>query len=249
MAKIIKNQKSPAADIEVYETGVTIPASGQLTIDPINYGYWATPEVITELTTDINSGDIVINDGAADLDAASGIAFLKIPDEALNQRFEGDTVRSNGFPDNITTQEAVEFAKTTVSGKMQDFEFTTTGVTQNKWVNISHPSGSSDDIPFIALWSGTVIGVSFMNTNDDASTDLEFYVNGTLQYTLQIRNKRWEGLTDETGLFNINQGDRISIFAKKLSGTGIINPSGISGEVMAVVSAIGSNSFGNQTGV
>jgi len=247
MAKIIKN--TTVSDIEIYETGVTIVASGQILIDPINYGYWATTEAITELTSDINSGDIVVNDGTSDLSAAAGLKFLRIPDEALSQRFEGNTARSNGFPDDLSTQEAIEFAKTTVSGKMQDFEFTTTGQTFDKWVNIAHPSDSSDATPFVALWSGSVIGISYMNKNDDSSIDLEIYINGTLQYTWAIRNKRWAYITDEAGLSTLTQGDRISIFARKVTGTGIINPAGISGEVMSVISAIGNNSGGAQNGV
>lgn len=247
MAKIIKN--TTVSDIEVYETGITIPASGQVTIDPINYAYWATPEIISELTPHINSGDIIIATGAYDLTASAGISYLKYPHNANNQRFDGHTIRANGFPDEISTQEAIEFAKNTVAGKMQDFEFTTTGNTQNKWVNISHPADSSDVVPFIALWSGNVIGVSFINENDDASTDLEFYVNGTLEYTWEIRNKRWEYKTNEAGLFSVAQGDRLSIFARKITGAGMVNPAGISGEVMAIVSTIGTNSGGNQNGV
>lgn len=74
MAKIIKNTTGVA--VVVRETGTTIAANGSFEIDPINYGYWATPETITELTARINSGDLVVNDGVIDLSASRGLAYL-----------------------------------------------------------------------------------------------------------------------------------------------------------------------------
>lgn len=246
MIKILRN--TTISDIVISDTGITIqPGVGnQYTIPPIDYVLWAES---ADITSFVNSGDILVTDGTSELSSTDGLDFIRYPDNAKNQRFDGDTLRSNGFPDNISTQAAIEFAKTTVSGKMQDFEFTTTGNTQNKWVNISHPANSSDIVPFIALWSGSVIGFSYINQNDDSSVDLEFYVNGSLTYTWEIRNKRYAYKTDETGLFTVTQGDRLSIFAKKITGASIVNPSGISGEVMAVVSTIGSADGGTQTGV
>lgn len=83
MIKIVKN--TTIADIEIYETGVTIPASGQLTIDPINYGLWTQgiAESIddnTQFHQDIDSGDIVINNGEEDLTAFFGKIQLQYID-------------------------------------------------------------------------------------------------------------------------------------------------------------------------
>jgi len=75
MNLIIKN--TTVSDIEVDSVGVAIPASGQLTIDRSNLNLWAAQDTITEITTAINAGDIVINDGTSDLAAPEGLKFLE----------------------------------------------------------------------------------------------------------------------------------------------------------------------------
>lgn len=89
MSKIVKN--TTISDIEIQATGATIPASGQYTIPQQDYLMWADPDTITEMTTDINSGDLVINDSIQDLPAADGAEFLRYPDKGLVKITSNDT--------------------------------------------------------------------------------------------------------------------------------------------------------------
>ena len=86
--KILKNQKSPAADLPIKELGVTLPASGQVSFHPNEFTLLATDAVIAELTPHINSGDVVVNDGINDLSIAEGIDYLRYPHFARSSRFE-----------------------------------------------------------------------------------------------------------------------------------------------------------------
>jgi hypothetical protein len=95
LSKTLKNQSSPSVDIDINETGVTISAGQSFTIDPINYLYWSTPEVIAEITPFINSGDIVVNDGTNDLSAADGLRYLEYSDRATIQEDDVDVTRIN----------------------------------------------------------------------------------------------------------------------------------------------------------
>lgn len=109
--KVIKN--TTLSDILLTDVGVTIPASGQYTINQSEYLLWAeyvntTPA--SQIDTLLTSGDIVVNDGTSDLNAVYGSYHLRYPDTALNQRFLNDSIRSNGFSSD-TVQEAIEEAK------------------------------------------------------------------------------------------------------------------------------------------
>jgi hypothetical protein len=89
LSKIVKN--TTISDITIASTGVTVPASGQYTIPQQDYLMWADPDTITEITTDVNSGDLVINDSIQDLPAADGLEFLRYPDKGLAKVSSDDT--------------------------------------------------------------------------------------------------------------------------------------------------------------
>ena len=113
MSKIIKNTTSINNDVK--ETGVSIPANGQITVDPGNYRLWATAIINAmaennKLNQDLASGDLVVNDGVYDLAAASGRLHLSYPDTAMSVRFLSEPERSNGFTTK-TVQESIEEAK------------------------------------------------------------------------------------------------------------------------------------------
>lgn len=76
--KIIKN--TTGSDIPLNEVGLTIEAGTSYTLVLDEYLRWATPEVITELTTPVNAGDLVINDGTNDLSASDGLRFMEYAD-------------------------------------------------------------------------------------------------------------------------------------------------------------------------
>ena len=154
---------------------------------------------------------------------------------------------TNGFTSE-TTQEAIEEARITSSGKLLDFEFSSSGNTADKWLNVGHPSVNSNDVPFVSEWSGKIIGLSFSNSNDDSQTDIMIYINSVFSFTWEVRNKKtaWKVLAD--GMANITQGDRVSIYAGKVSGVGITNPASINGEVVVQVATLPDGNGGTQYG-
>ena len=219
MAKIIKN--TTVSDIEIYETGVNLAASSSFTIDPINHNYWATPEAIAEITPYINSGDIVINDGVLDLTAANGITlttailFLEYPDTAFSNRFLSEPERMNGFVAK-NVQEAIEESKAAIEGKVSVLPtFLNNGLTKNRWLALDGAMSASNSLPAVTAYDSKLSGLTFVNGNNNADTDLEFYKNGILVFTWYVRNKKYAYKTDGLSGVSFLQGDRISCFAKQ----------------------------------
>jgi len=259
MAKIIKNQKSPAADIELKDVGVTVFASGQYTLNNTEILLWSDAIVLSpasQLVTLINAGDIVVNNGSGDLNAVDGIRFLQHPDRATVQigttdivkvvkvlNFDGDVAVLQSAPGEAT----ITIGESgTAIGKALEFEFSSTGLTINKWLSVGHPSVDSEDVPFVAEWAGKAIGFSFSNKNDNADIDLEFYVNAVLQHTWEVRGKRTAFNVLAAGFFTVAQGDRISVFARDVSGG--IDPRDIAGEVVALINTMPDGEGGQENG-
>jgi len=82
MSKILKN--TTLADIELTSIGLTIPASGQITIQVEDYLLLASQDSITELTPLINNGDIVVNNGSQDLASRNAIEWIKYQDNFIS---------------------------------------------------------------------------------------------------------------------------------------------------------------------
>jgi len=233
MAKIIKNQKSPAADISLGDVGVTIPASGQYTLNNAEILLWSDAIILSpasQLVTLINSGDIVVNNGTSDFNAADGIGFLKYPDRATIQLGTTDTVRVAeifNFEGDVNVVKSAAGKATitigetgTATGKLYVVTGFSTGVTIDKWLNVEHPNATSDETPFTMPGDGKTIALTYSNANNLSTLDVEFYVNNVLQFTWSIRDKRNAFKILNTGLFNVSQGDRVSIFIKDFtSGT------------------------------
>ena len=100
MVKILKN--TTGSDIVIEDLGqYSIPASGQKTIDPIDYLRFARSD---DLITEIDSGDILVNNGNVDLSVSDGKAYVKYPDTAEGTSFDNT---SNDFV-SVTTQSAIE---------------------------------------------------------------------------------------------------------------------------------------------
>jgi len=226
MSKILKN--TTISDIELDELGVTVPASGQYTLNTEDHSRLGNTDSITEITTHINSGDIVVNDSIDDITVANGftlqeaIDYLKMPTTAFNMRFAAEPERSNGFTKK-NTQEAIEESRTSGIGKMLGFFFGGSGNTFNKWLGFGNTNSTSDIVPLVLPQDMDLKGITYSNSNDDSSIDIEIYQNGSLLYTYQIRNKRTAYTAGLSGT-NFNQGDRVSIYAKKVTGGSIINP-------------------------
>lgn len=107
MSKVLKN--TTASDIDLDVLGLRVPASGQVTLDTSDFLKLASDSSITELTTLINSGDIVINDGSADLSTADAIEYIKYPDQADSIRFDNTVAQLPNSP--TTVQSAIEDLK------------------------------------------------------------------------------------------------------------------------------------------
>lgn len=72
MSKIIKNQT--ASPIDISDTGVTIPASGQYTIPAQDYLLWAASD---DIIIEIGTQSVVVNDGSTDLGISDGTDLIK----------------------------------------------------------------------------------------------------------------------------------------------------------------------------
>jgi hypothetical protein len=71
LSKILKNQT--AIDINL-DIGITIPASGNVTLSPQDYDEAAASE---DIIVKISSGDIVVNDASKDLSITEGTAYIQ----------------------------------------------------------------------------------------------------------------------------------------------------------------------------
>lgn len=131
-----------------------------------------------------------------------------------------DNTTNNFSADNV--QDAIEEAYDAavgVSGNLITFSGFGTGVTKNKYLNVEHPSNSSDSSPWVTPFNGNCIALSYTNSNSSTNTDVLFKVNGTTQYTWQIRNKKTAYKVLNSGMFSLSQGDRISIYLDDVTGT------------------------------
>lgn len=256
LKKILKNLTSPPVDIEISETGVTISTTEDYVIDPVNYLYWAKPETIAELEPYVNSGDIIINNGISDLNPSEGLRFLEYADR-LDIKFDGNyiekiikdiniegdaTVTGNG--DGSVTIIVGETG--TIIGKPLQFQFQSIGVANNRWLTVGHPSISSDSVPWVAPGGGKAVAITFSNSINEVDIDLEIYVNGVLEYVWDIRDKRTSWIVLNSGLFNISQGDRVSIFSKNVVGQ---SPQNIGGMVVFSTTSLNDGEGGTQVGV
>ena len=229
--KILKNTTN--APIELTQVGLTVPALGQITIEPGSYYLFANEIGLTpagQLDTLIANGSIVVNDGIHDLTIAEGILvdraidYLKHPDTAFNIRFLAEPERSNGFASS-NVQEAIEEAKSTIEGKISVLPtFTNNGLTSGKWLSLDGSMGGSDTLPAICTYDSKLAGLTYINTNNESNVDIEFYKNGTsapqLVFTWQIRNKRHAWKTNAPlGSVLFMSGDRISCFVRGVTGT------------------------------
>lgn len=72
MSKILKNQTD--SDKFISDVGVTVPASGQHTIDPSQYLAFASSSDVISL---IGDGTLVVNNGSGDLSVSEGTDLIK----------------------------------------------------------------------------------------------------------------------------------------------------------------------------
>jgi len=112
MIKVLKNQT--ASIIVIKDVGIEVPASGQYTIQAMDFLLWVES---ADIDAHINSGDIIVNNGARDLPAATGLAFLHDLTIAEDVEFDNST---NGFTAN-KVQDAIVEAKNAAASGLPDF--------------------------------------------------------------------------------------------------------------------------------
>jgi hypothetical protein len=183
MAKILKNTTGSAIFLKFI--GINIPANSSITIQPEDYLLLSSLNSITELTTRINAGTIVVNDGIRDLNATRGLNFIKYPDDARGSTFDNS---SNGFTAYIS-QEAIEEAKATAIGKPRFTIVTTFNGTigANNWLGYSEllPGNTS---PIRLPINCVLKELSFSWVGSAVDGQFELYTNG-----LVVANRIYQG--------------------------------------------------------
>jgi hypothetical protein len=124
--------------------------------------------------------------------------------------------------------------------------FFNNGNTANKWLFHIPTSEATDQLPYISAWDVEIFGILFSNKNTAINCDVEFYVNGTNNpakvYTLEVRGyeNRWE--TTSTSFFNMNVGDRLSVFIRKVGNN---TPSSVEVDLNLRITSLTDSSGGN----
>ena len=99
-------------------------------------------------------------------------------------------------------------------GKLMGFTFFKNGDASNVWLRFNSSSSASNEVPFIAPYAVKLVSATWVNERDGQDTDVEFYKNGVLALTWQVRNKR--SAYDSTLTFNVAAGDRVSVYMRKV---------------------------------
>lgn len=210
MAKILKN--TTGSPVFIKFLGLQIPANFQLTIEPEDYLILSSSDAVTELTTLINAGTIIVNDGLQDLSASRGIEYIQYPDDARKIRF-----RSPGFIlQSINLEDAVYEAATTADDALNAPRYT---ITLQHKAQISNGTFfgytelmPGNTTPIILPIESRLEEVTFSNSAINADFALEFRINtttGTPFYTQSFTNTQTSVISGLTQIFN--SGDAIYI--------------------------------------
>lgn len=84
--KVLKN--TTPSPVALSELGLSIPASGQITLASVDYLKLAGADSLTALDALITAGTVVVNDGASDLTIARGQQFIRHPHASENILFD-----------------------------------------------------------------------------------------------------------------------------------------------------------------
>jgi hypothetical protein len=214
--KILKN--TTLSIIELNVLGLQIPASSQITIQTQDYSILGSSDSVTELTTYINSGDIVVNDGTDDLSISEGLAYVKLAEIAKSIRFDNST---NGFSSS-EVQSAIEESKTSVVGSMFHMLFENNGTSTNIWLNYGANPASSNSVFAVMPFDCKLVACSF--TNAASSVDLNIQVNianqgsgNTVNRTIifKVKNDRVATFSfpnSNNSNLLLNQGDKVGVY-------------------------------------
>lgn len=149
--RIIKN--TTGSPIIIENAGLSVPASGQITIS-----FSDLYKVLGDsgFETNVNSGNLVINDGTSDLSATVGLLFFK--GQASELRFNN---ASNSFPSS-TIQATIEDVYA-----LQRFAITTTfngSIGNNTWLGYSELL-TGNNVPILVPKKAILREITFSYTN------------------------------------------------------------------------------------
>lgn len=98
--------------------------------------------------------------------------------------------------------------------QMTQIPFSGNATVSNKWLSLFSGGNTSDTIPFLSPFNGSITGLSFVNSSSGSDCDLEIYKNGALALTIEIRNQLNYVDTSFTPL-TIASSDTIGVFLRK----------------------------------
>lgn len=206
MSKILKNITGSAIDLD--NLGLTIAASSQITINEEDYLLLGSSQSVSELTTFINSGDIVVNDGVGDLDSVNGLAFIQYPDTAANISFSPTSEITE-----TTVQEAIGGGVSTALNTPRfSIPLIYNGtLSNNEFIGYSNLL-PGDSTPIVVPINCILEEYTFSNSRDTADYTIELRKNSTTATIFnsisQVNTKTFV----QTGINeSFTQGDEIYI--------------------------------------
>jgi hypothetical protein len=231
ISKIAKN--TTPSDQFVNDCGILIFANDTYTIPEQDYWIWAAS---LDAPQAIDDGYLIINDGYQDLSSSAGKALLR--HNLFQIKEDSSLVHSEVYKINVSTgldiindgygQVTIKVDSTEIETSLS-YEFTGNGVgtTGNKWLGNTDNAHLTHYVPFICPYDAVLTALTYSNSNDSSSVDIEIYKNGLLVgnkiFTWQIRTKRWAYRTQNLGIV-VARGDRIAIYAKTVAGTSSKDP-------------------------
>lgn len=158
MAKILINNTASAINLDI---GLTIPASGQLTIPPQDYDEAAASD---DIVTEVGAGNLTVNDGSFDLAKSDGIRFIQ-GGYTNRVQVDNDLLSSDRIKVDVTGT----LSDSTIKVSSND---TTVGFLEDKIVSLDNKlaittlnDGSDEDLQ-IAVQSGNI---NTSELNNDAN--------------------------------------------------------------------------------
>ena len=187
MAKILKN--TTGSNIDLSELGLRVPASSQITIQSFDYIKLASDDSVTELTTLINSGDIIVNDGTSDLSASDGIDYIKYPNFAKNIRFTSVTGKLLEKNIQDALDESAENADTALNTPRFTIPLIYNGTPgNNEFIGYSNLI-PGDDTPIVVPIDSVLQEYTFSNKNSNADYTIELRRNSTTAAVFDTTSK------------------------------------------------------------
>lgn len=225
---VLKNTTS--LPIKVKESGQILAANSSRTINAKSFVlYTEAVNNNTAFSSQITSGDIIVNVDGSDLSAAAGIRYLKT--------FNNFGIEINGVPletvvnkINIQNAGAVTTNAGTVTvnvanseddftGNLFKFEFTTDNDSDNVWLQLSHNNLSSQQTAYLIPFNCKLVAITVGSDDDGQNYDIEFYRlaansnSPSLFYTQQTNNARYvTNRTVSNSNINFSQGDKVGVF-------------------------------------